>query len=263
MDKRLAIMDAIYGKCDEQQRLTKSRKGQLEYLTTMHFIHQYAGQNASILEVGAGTGRYSIALAKEGYHVTAVELVGHNLEILRQNSQDIANLVSYQGDALDLSRFADNTFDVTLVLGPMYHLYSAADHHRALNEAIRVTKPGGVILVAFLSIYGIMFTNYLKDNFRLGFEENYTPDYVVRHFEEQGFTAFDITDFENLFAGKRVSHLGTVSTDSVLEIAEPRADFALSDDEFAVFLQYHLAICGKRELLGSSNHLLYICRKEN
>ncbi len=191
-----------------------------------------------------------------------MELVDHNLEILRQSSQNVANLVSYQGDTLDLSRFADNSFDMTLVLGPMYHLYSAADHHLALNEAIRVTKPCGVVLVAFLSIYGIMFTNYLKDNFRLGFEENYTSDYAVRHFEEQGFTAFDIADFENLFAGKPVSHLGTVSTDSVLEIAEPRADFALSDDEFAAFVQYHLAMCGKRELLGSSNHLLYICRKD-
>ena len=261
MEKRLAILNAIYDQCDEQDRLTKKRKGQLEYLTTMHFIHQYAQDHASILEVGAGTGRYSIALAKEGYCITAVELVAHNLDILRSNSQDLTNLSTYQGDALDLSRFADNTFDMTLVLGPMYHLFAAKDHHRALDEAIRVTRPGGVILVAFLSIYGIMFTNYLKDNFRAGLAENYTADYAVRHFEEQGFTAFDIADFEALFEGKPVAQLATVSADSVLQIAEGRSDFSLSDDEFAAFAAYHLAMCGKRELLGSSNHLLYICRK--
>lgn len=99
----------------------------MEYVTTMEYIHRYAAKGAKILEVGAGTGRYSIALAKEGYSVTAVELVEHNLDILKANSADLENLQAYQGDALDLSRFGDGTFDITLVFGPMYHLYDQED----------------------------------------------------------------------------------------------------------------------------------------
>ena len=54
-----------------------------------------------------------------------------------------------QENAKDLSCFADNTFDVTLLLGPMYHLFTVEDQKKALAEAIRVTKPGGVIFAAY------------------------------------------------------------------------------------------------------------------
>lgn len=261
MSTRTDMLDAIYTHYAENDRLVKSRNGQLEYQTTLHFIHQHDPAHSSILEIGAGTGRYSIALAREGYTVSAIELVQHNLEILKQNATGLNNLAAYQGDALDLSRFADESFDMTLVLGPMYHLYCAEDHHRALDEAIRVTKRGGIIMVAFLSIYGIMFVNYLQGNFQQGLAENYDAQHAVRHFEEQAFTGFDICEFESLFADKNTQHLATVSTDSVLELAKNTHSFAMSDEEFSAFFQYHLAICDKREILGASSHLLYICQK--
>ena len=77
--KRIDIVNAIYSACDENMRLTKSRSGQLESITTMHYIHALLPERAKVLEVGAGTGRYSVALAKEGYDVSAVELVERNL----------------------------------------------------------------------------------------------------------------------------------------------------------------------------------------
>ena len=123
MSTRKEIVSGFCGQYDEDGRTTRSRHGQLEFCTTMAYIHRYAAPGSRILEVGAGTGRYSIALAKEGLDVTAVELVESNLEALRKDSQGIVNLQSFQGDATDLSRFPDNSFDVTLSLGPMYHLY--------------------------------------------------------------------------------------------------------------------------------------------
>lgn len=223
--EREDILNSIYSNCDEDARLSKSRHGQLEYLTTMRYIHQWIPAGSKILEVGAGTGRYSIALAKEGYDVTAVELLPHNLEILRRNAAGLVNLVSLQGDATDLSAFASNCFDAVLLLGPMYHLYEKTEQHKALDEAIRVAKPGGVIMAAFLSVYAILFVNYLQCNFRSGMEENYDAGYRVRHFQEQGFTGFDIQEFENLFAEKPVQKIALAGTDSVLELAEAKADF--------------------------------------
>ena len=259
--ERTEIVNSIYNNYDEETRLRRSRHGQLEYLTTMHYIHQLAPRGAKVLEVGAGTGRYSIDLAGEGYDVTALELVAHNLEILRRNAAGLQNLAAYQGDATDLRMFASNSFDAVLVLGPMYHLYEEAEQHKALDEAIRVAKPGGIIMVAFISIYEIMYVNYLSGNFRKGMEVNYDSSYRVRHFKEQGFTGFDIEEFEALFAGKPVQKIALAGTDSVLELAERTRDFQMSDAEFALFANYHLAICEKRELLGSQTHLLYICRK--
>ena len=262
MDKRVDIVSGFYSAIDEEGRLQRSRQGQLEYVTTMHYIHRHAAPGSRILEVGAGTGRYSIALAREGYAVTAVELVQHNLDQLQQNAADLDNLCAHQGDATDLGRFADNTFDVTLLLGPMYHLYAPEDVHRALNEAIRVARPGGVILTAFLSVHAILFNNYLNGHLLAGLAENFDDEGRVRHFAEQLFTGYDVADFEALFADKPVQHLTTVAADSILELAEERRDFAMSDEEFAAFSAHHLATCETRELLGCSSHLIHICRKE-
>ena len=262
MSKRIEILRSFYDDIDEDGRLNRSRQGQLEYITTMNYIHRYAKTGAKILEIGAGTGRYSIALAKEGYNVTAVELVESNLEVLKNNSVGIENIISYQGDALNLDRFEDNQFDITLLFGPMYHLYNKKDVHKALDEAIRVTKKGGIILTAFLSVYAIMNNNYLRETLAAGIEMNFDDNYKVKHFEDQLFTGYDIVEFEELFESHNTKYLTTAAVDNILETAERRTDFKMSDADFELFVKYHLATCEKRELLGSSSHLLYICKKK-
>ena len=261
MENRIEMLRTIYGKFDEDKRLTASRQGQLEYFITMNYVDKYTRFGDKILEIGAGTGRYSIALAKNGYDVTAVELVESNLEVLKKNAEGLENISAFQGDALNLGSFDDNTFDVTLLFGPMYHLYEEKDRHKALDEAIRVTKPDGVILVAFLSVHAIMMSNYLLGNFKEGFMANFDEDHKVKHFTEQAFTGFDIAEFEEMFEAKPVEYITTVAADSILEIAERNPDFNMSDEDFGLFLNYQMNICEKREMLGLSSHLLYICRK--
>lgn len=261
MDKRTEIVTDFYTQYDEDTRVDRSRQGQLEYLTTMHYIHRHAPKGSRLLEIGAGTGRYSIALAREGFDVTAVELVEHNLDILKHNAADLPDLQAHQGDALDLSRFPDAYFDVTLVLGPMYHLYDPDEVRTAIREAIRVTKPGGALIFAFLSAYAIMGNNYLRANTVHGLKFNFTDDCHVRHFPEQLFTGYDVCEFEALFRDFPVTHLATAAADGILELASLRTDFAMSDEDFAAWAEWHLATCEKRELLGHSSHLLYICKK--
>ncbi|MBP5184142.1 MAG: class I SAM-dependent methyltransferase [Lachnospiraceae bacterium] len=261
MSTRVKMLSEFYKKSDEGTRLERSRHGQLEYFVTMEYIHWFAGKGSKVLEIGAGTGRYSVALAREGMEVTSVELVESNLEALRKNGEGLENLKAFQGDALDLSRFEDDTFDVTLVFGPMYHLYRKEDVDRAIDEAIRVTKRDGAILFAFLSVYGIMAANYLEGNWAAGEAENFTKDYGFRHFEEQLFTGYDITEFEGLFEKKPVKYVTTAGVDWLLESVESRPEFAFSDEDFESFKKWYLAFSDKRELLGDTSHLLYICRK--
>ena len=102
MRDRIDIINAFYADGrSEDARLSRSRSGQLEYLTTMHYIHALIPEGKRVLELGAGTGRYSIALAREGYDVTAVELAEKNLELLRRNGTGIGNLAIRRGDAVD------------------------------------------------------------------------------------------------------------------------------------------------------------------
>lgn len=83
---------------------------------------------------------------------------------MQKNGEGVKTLTSCQGDATNLSTFDDESFDITLVLGPMYHLYESQDVNKAIDEAVRVTKKNGVIMFAFLSVYAIMYSNYLYSN---------------------------------------------------------------------------------------------------
>ncbi len=258
---RQKIVSDFYDQYVEDDRLDRTIHGRLEFATTMHYIHKFAACDSKVLEVGAGTGKYSIALAKEGMEVSAVELVHSNFEKLKKNGAGIKNLHPYQGDATDLGRFEDDSFDLTLVFGPMYHLYEKTDIDKAIDEAIRVTKTDGIIMFAFISVFAIMYANYFYGSWIAGQKENFTEDYKIRHFKEQLFTGYDVTEFEALFLGKKVTPITTTGVDGLLEPIEKRPDFAVSDKDFEALSKWYLAFSEKRELLGNTNHLLYICRK--
>ncbi len=261
MSTRVDMITDFYSKYVEDDRLDRTRRGQLEFFTTMEYIHRFAHKGSKVLELGAGTGRYSVTLAKEGMNVTALELTEKHLEVLKSKCTDLPNIEAVQGDATDLSRFKDNSFDVTLAFGPMYHLYEKEDINKAIDEAIRVTKKDGVILFAFISVFAILQANYLYGNWAAGEKENFTEDYRIRHFEEQLFTGYDITEFEGLFDDKPVEHITTAGVDWILEGLQVRDDFSFSDEDFEKFKKWYLAFAEKREMLGNTNHLLYICRK--
>lgn len=139
----------FYNNYDEDSRL-RQRHGTVEFLTTMRYIDRYLRPGSRVLEIGAGTGRYSHALARRGYRVSAVELVEHNIEVFRKNTLPNETVTIVQGNALDLSAFPDNAYDITLLLGPLYHLYRREEKLQALREAIRVTKPGGIVFAAYV-----------------------------------------------------------------------------------------------------------------
>ena len=123
-----------YNKHNEDKRL-KTKHANIEFITAMKYIHSIIKEGNSILDVGAGTGAYSIPLRDEGYDVTAVELVKQNLKYMEK-----ANINCYQGSAVNLSKFKDNSFDIVLLFGPMYHLLTMDEKIKALEEAKRVSK---------------------------------------------------------------------------------------------------------------------------
>ena len=91
----------FYNQYDEDSRLAL-KHGSVEFLTTMRYIEKYRKPGNRVLEIGAGTGRYSHALARQGCAVDAVELVGHNIDVFRKNTQAGENITITQGNAMDL-----------------------------------------------------------------------------------------------------------------------------------------------------------------
>ncbi len=112
--------------------------------------------------------------------------------------------------------------------------------NRAIDEAVRVTKPGGVIFFVFISVYAIMYANYLQGNWAFGQKENFTEDYRIRHFKEQLFTGYDVIEFEQLFETKPVEWITTAGVDGLLEPIEDRDDFLIPDEDFEAFAAWYL-----------------------
>ncbi len=258
------FLEEYYNRYNEEGRLL-SRHGQVEYLTTMKYIEEsLAGiETPAILEVGAGTGRYSVALAKQGLRVTAVELVEHNLDVLRSKLDGTEPITAMQGNALDLSFLPDDAFDLTLVLGPMYHLYTREDKLRALSEAVRVTKPGGRILVAYCmnesTVIQFMFgKNHLWDE---RYQAMLTPDWHCKSGPAEVFELVRTEDIAALDAALPVERLKLVAADGATNYNRDMID-AMDDRTFAKWMDYHFAICERRDLIGASHHTLDILRKK-
>jgi SAM-dependent methyltransferase len=256
-------LEEYYNKFNEEKRLN-SRHGRVEFETSMYYIHQCLreiaeeGQRESvrILDIGAGTGRYSIPLSEEGYDVTAVELVRHNLGRLKQKGSSVK---AYQGNALDLKRFSDESFDLTLLFGPMYHLHGAEEKKRALLEAKRVTRRGGKILVAYVMNEFSVITYAFKERHILEALRDGMLDEAY-HCTEKANPLYSMVRLEDIEALNREAGLTReklVAADGAANYIRPFLN-ALTEEEFAAFYQYHLSTCERMDLMGASGHTVDI-----
>ena len=262
MDETVKALNAYYSNYDEEGRL-KSRHGSVEYLTTMRYIEKYLRSGMRILEIGAATGRYSHALARMGYEVDAVELVPHNIEIFNSLTEPGEKIQIRQGNAKDLSFFGDDLFDLTLLLGPMYHLFTEAEQKQALSEAIRVTKPGGVIFAAYCGNEATMiqycFGRGMIMDPRL--REKIDPvTFKASSDPAELFQLYRKEDIDALMEGFATRRLHYIGVDMATNYMRQTID-EMPGELFELYLQYHFAICERSDLVGASHHILDVFRK--
>jgi ubiquinone/menaquinone biosynthesis C-methylase UbiE len=252
-------IEQYYNKFNEEKRLD-SRHGQVEYIVSMKYIHDYlcGDKSKKVLDIGAGTGRYSVALANEGYDVTAVELVKHNLGLLKAKNSSVK---AYQGNALKLKRFEDNTFDVTLLFGPMYHLFTFEDKVKALSEAKRVTKQGGVILVAYvMNEYSVLTYGFKEKHIAECMESGrISKDFqcISSPSDLYGYVRLDEIERINEAAG--VERIKIISPDGPANYMRPVLN-SLTEEEFKYFIDYQLSTCERQDLIGAAAHTVDILK---
>lgn len=138
----------------EWQRLQHDIYGRIEYEVTLHFIHKYLSPGCRCIDIGGGPGRYTIHLLQHQHHVTLIDLAPGLLQKAQEeiDKQELTcNLDGiHEINAVDLSGIESNSYDLTLLLGPLYHLTTEHERIQAIAEASRVTKPGGYIFTAII-----------------------------------------------------------------------------------------------------------------
>ena len=139
---------------------------QLEAEITWRYLKLYLPPRGRLLEVGFGTGFYTFLLARRGYQITAVDLADEYVTRceVRAEELDLSDRVDFRtGDARTLDGIPRGKFEAVLLMGPLYHLLLETDRRAALRSAYACLKPGGVILSALISRFGIL-GNLIKEN---------------------------------------------------------------------------------------------------
>ena len=255
----LSNIEKHYNKHPEDLRLQR-RHGIVEFETTMHHLRRFLRPGDFLLDIGAGTGRYTSALMAEGYRVKAVELVRRNIDVFlkREPAADVV-----QGDARNLPSIPTASADFTLLLGPLYHLIGDEEKLKALLEAKRVTKPGGLIFVAYLmNEYSIL--SYCFDEERIGgLLERGVVDKNF-HIQAQADELYDYVRLDDINRLNEMAGLQRVtifSPDGASDYMRTRLN-RMSEETFAHFIEYQKCISERQDLIGAGSHVVDVVRVE-
>lgn len=266
----LSELEKYYNKFNEDKRLL-SRHGIVEFTTTTKYIDEVlqiiATQKSknnddsqiSIADIGAGTGRYTKYYFDKGYSITAVELVKQNLVRLKEKCPQVT---AYQQNALNLKKLKSNSFDVVLLLGPMYHLFDN-DKITALNEAKRIVKNNGFIIVAYLlNDYAVITYAFKENNLKQVLNDNKLTDNFLTNTTEKDLYSYDTLDKIDSYKNAcNLTRYKIISPDGPTDYMRQSIN-KMDDFTFEHYLKYVQTIAERSDLLGASSHIVDILIKK-
>lgn len=262
MDQVFDALKKYYEGYDEQQRFS-SKHGCIEFLTTVHYVEKYLKPGMKLLEIGAGTGRYTHYFAQKGYEVDAVELMPCNIEAFRKLTKPGEPVRIMQGNAVDLPIRENERYDLVLMLGPMYHLFDRDDQLKALYEALRMTKKGGLLFTAYCCAdAAIVQAGFMRGRVQqLIAAGMLDPITFKTHSDPKDvFELYLKEDIDSLMANFDAERLHYVGTDMAAHYIRETID-GMDDETFDLYMKYHLSICERPDMVGVSNHSLDVVRK--
>ena len=253
----------------EWERL-KSQHPYEKYIT-IHMMDRYINPGSTILDIGGGPGHYSIHYAKEGHEVTLLDLSDENVRFAKKKARQYGvKITAVQGDAMDLSRFPDASFDVVFLMGPLYHLMEEKSRIKALTEAKRVLKPGGYLFSSFILLYGGVVFGLRELQETIVADDNRLQHLfdATANDESASFEAFTFAYMTNVNEAKKLlASIPGLRTEKVFgqeSILSPYKN-VLKDSSRKVrqaWYDYAIRFCDKEEYLTHTEHLMIVSIKE-
>jgi S-adenosylmethionine-dependent methyltransferase len=252
-------------KYDEWGRLERHR---IEYEITKKVLNEYIEGNSEVLDVGGGPGRYSIFLAQKGHKVTLVDLSEKLVVQAEENAKKAGISIQkfIKGNVLALETILPHKcFDSVLCMGPMYHLLEEDERKEAIRQCLRLLKPGGVLIVSFISAYAPIvdcLKGYPKE---IKERKSRFLQYLIdgRNKKEFGFTdAYFINpeSIESLFSGFQLKTIRVLAAEALGAICENTL-MQLSEEDFKEWVDLLYQISDRKVIWGSCEHLLYVGNK--
>ncbi|MBN2627491.1 MAG: class I SAM-dependent methyltransferase [Spirochaetales bacterium] len=268
MEEILATLDSHYGKIVEGDRLFSSKANSVEFFTTCRFIENYLQPNSRIIELGAGHGTYSLHFSLKGHSVLATDMVQENINAIQKliEREKTGDLHCRLLDATDMSSLDDNQFDLTLCLGPIYHLRDRESRKRCYKESIRITEEGGVVAFAYINrVFGIAYMQSMgvlfgKDDYQAVQNENWNSHTFPDDFMNISHFAYP-EQIEEELSEYNLSILSHIAADGPYTMFKDNME-KMSDEEFSELLSFHYHMAAIPSSRGASGHNLVICRKK-
>jgi ubiquinone/menaquinone biosynthesis C-methylase UbiE len=241
---------------DESARLQVSAEGRLERLRTEALLRRYLPPAPCVVaDVGGGTGVYARWLADLGYRVTVVDLTPSHVTQARHVHDAVGAVV---GDARQLP-IPTASQDATLLLGPLYHLPEPADRARAMTEAVRVTKPGGVVIAAAISRYAALLGLAIADRLDDATLRRVRAQIATgRHDPHVGFTTaymHGVQELHDEFRAAGLTAVGVVGVEGPLWMA---AAVSVPELDLTQFVLAAEELDAHPDVAGVSAHLLAV-----
>jgi len=253
----------------EWERL--DRRHRMEFALTMRSLKEHLpAAPARVLDVGGGPGRYAIALAQLGHRVTLLDAAPGCLDLARRKAAEAeVQLAAVEsGDARDLSRFKDETFDAVLLMGPLYHLIEETDRRAALREGRRVLRPGGLVFAAFLTRFApIRAMAKESPEWPLENQQRFARILAEGVYQsapgEEGFpTAYYVhpTEIKPLMESEGFETLDLLACEGVVSQVEEKLN-ELPKQAFEMWADLNYKLGRDPSVHGGAEHLLYVGRK--
>jgi 2-polyprenyl-3-methyl-5-hydroxy-6-metoxy-1,4-benzoquinol methylase len=255
----------------EWRRLVRDAYHRLELETTLYFLEQYLPKNGRILDAGSGPGRYTLKLARRGYTLSTLDLTPANLAFAQRQVKQAGldtNVHEYiEGTITNLSCWRDNTFNGVICLGgPLSHVIEPRDRKKAIQELIRVAKPGAPIFVSVMSRLSVMVVELILFQHEIGEKTHReicatgdidgTTGFTACHFflPEELREAFDLNTVDYIM----MAGLEGLGSNHRLKINQ----LAKDERRWTDWLVTHFETCTHPSVVGLSEHMLIVVRKK-
>jgi SAM-dependent methyltransferase len=267
MDDVQDVRDYYEGGVEEED--ARLERHQLERDLTWRYLTRYLPRDGSILEIGAATGAYTLALCRLGYSVTAVDLSAALLARARQRlaSEHPDGRVQFVvADARDLGAVQDPAFDAVLLMGPLYHLVREEDRREAIRRAAARLRSGGVLFSTFLSRLGVL--GDLMKRTPEWIEQRAEVDSLVgrgRRPDDQpkgGFRGYfaRVSEIAPLHESVGLRTVAVAGVEPVIS-ADDESYNKLQGRQRELWLDLLYSVSSDETAVGASRHLLYVGRK--